>query len=366
MVADLSKKNNELVIPKISSIDILAEINSQLGKEVVQLGNNKRFEITRMPTGSLTIDRISGGGFAAGRHVELYGTASGGKSLIAYKTAAICQRRGGIAALIDAESSYTPEWFSHIGGKPEELIVSQPEIAEDAIEAMIIMMQQGVNVIIVDSASALLTKEERSKAPTEEARIASQARFMSINLRRLTTMNDKTLVIWINQQRTNIGVSFGDPNVTTSGRSLAFYDTTRIEVVRGEQIKKAGSQVKKFKAVNTQVTKGYWTLVKSRKDKSTKPYMEGSFIFDYDQLKIDEISEIMQLGLEDEILTRSGNTFTYIKDDGTELSGTEIKIRNALKSDENLRKELIDKIEKQTEVLSKPKQSVIEEESIEE
>lgn len=337
--------------------DILAEINTTLGKDVVKFGDDSTFELVRVPTGSLTVDRITGGGLALGRHVEFYGSASAGKSLVAYKTAAAIQKAGGTAALIDAESSYTPSWFKHIGGIPEELIISQPEIAEDAVEAMIIMMNKKVDIIIVDSVSALLTKEERAKAPTEEARIASQARFMSINLRRLTTMNDKTLVIWVNQQRTNIGVSFGNPNVVSGGKSLGFYDTTRVEFVKGEQIKKAATKVSKFKVVASTVSKGHWVYVKSMKDKSTKPHMEGAYIFNYDELKIDEISEIIQLGLEDGIITRTGNKFAYTTDAGEKFESVERTFRKLISNNDVIRAELMKKIQLQTEVLAAPMQA---------
>lgn len=334
---------------------IMTEINSQLQAPVLKLGNDKFFEVVRIPSGSLAIDRITGGGFALGRHIELYGDESVCKSFIAYRTMALSQQRGNVCALIDPEHSFDPEWFKHLGGIPEELITAQPEIAEDAIEAMMMLFKQNVEVITVDSVAALATKEEAVRRATDEAKIASQARFMSQQLRRLTTYNEKTLVLWTNQNRTKIGQFFGNPTSQPGGRALKFYDTARIELKRGKKITKKtqkANQDRKLVAGMTQ--SGHWVMARAHKNKVSREGLEATFVFDNEKGEIDLVSEIIQLGLEDGLITRSGNSFSYVDYDDVEWKGTEKKFRQILSENDEIREELIGDIENKTLELAMP------------
>lgn len=338
---------------------IMTEVNSALQSSVLKLGNDPFFEIVRIPSGSLAIDRITGGGFALGRHIELFGDEAVCKSYIAYRTMALSQQRGNVCALIDPEHAFDPDWFSHLGGIPEELITAQPEIAEDAIEAMMMLFKQNVEVITVDSVAALATKEEAVRRATDEAKIASQARFMSQQLRRLTTYNEKTLVLWTNQNRTKIGTFFGNPTSQPGGRALKYYDTARIELRRGKKItKKAQKATQDRKLVSGLTQSGYWVQAKAHKNKVSREGLEATFVFNSEKGEIDLVSEIVQLGLEDEFITRSGNTFSYIDYDEVEWKGTDAKFRQLLFENKNIREELIADIEERTLELALPGGSV--------
>lgn len=340
---------------KSQAARIMMEVNSAIQSPVLKLGNDPFFEIVRIPSGSLTIDRITGGGFALGRHIELYGDESVCKSYLAYKTMALSQQRGNICALIDPEHSFDPEWYEHLGGFPDELIVSQPEIAEDAVEAMMLMFRQNVEVITVDSVAALATREEAIRRATDEAKIASQARFMSQNLRRLTTYNEKTLVLWTNQNRTKIGVFFGNPTTQPGGRALKFYDTARVELKRGKKLTRKGEKAnQEQKLINTTIQSGHWVLARAHKNKVSREGLEGSFLFDNEKGQIDSISEIIQLGLEDKIIARSGNTFSYVDYDDYEWKGNRAKFVQMIEENLNLQEELVGEIQERTLELALP------------
>jgi recombination protein RecA len=333
---------------------VMTEVNSAVGEPVLKLGNDPFFEIIRIPTGSLVIDRITGGGFALGRHIELFGDESTCKTYIAYRTMALSQARGNLCALIDPEHSFDPDWFTHLGGNPSELITSQPEVAEHAVEAMMLLFEK-CEVITVDSVAALATREEKERKASDEAKIASQARFMSQNLRRLTTYNEHTLVLWTNQNRTKIGTFFGNPTTQPGGRALKFYDTARIQLSRGQ---KKTAAVKKANEKNMLVTStgkvGHWVKARAEKNKAGREGMEGSFVFDNIKGEIDLYSEIVQLGLEDEIIERSKNKFTYRDYDDVEWSGTEKKFRQMLMENDQLREDIIQEIEDHTLELAMP------------
>jgi recombination protein RecA len=345
------------------ALAILQQVNSTIGAPVLKLGNDEYFNIIRIPSGSLVIDRITGGGFALGRHLELFGDESVCKSWIAYKTMALAQQRGKVCALIDPEHTFEPSWFRSLGGRPEELITAQPEIAEEAIEAMMLLFQNpDMEVITVDSVAALATKEEIQKAPNaeKEVRIASQARFMSLNLRRLTTLNKHTLVLWTNQNRTKIGQFFGNPTSQPGGRALKFYDTARIELKRGEGVKQKGKKVNtKSKVVDSDNQTGFWVYAKAMKNKASKPYMEGTFLFDNEAGEIDEISEIIQLGLIDGLIEQKGKTnYSYVDLDDVEWTENSLKkFRQLLSESDTIREELIDSIRENTLELAVPRSS---------
>lgn len=334
---------------------VMQEVNSIVGAPVLSLGNDPRFKIVRIPSGSLAIDRITGGGFPLGRHIELFGDESSCKTLICYKTMALSQQRGNLCALIDPEHSFDPVWFSHLGGNTEDLITAQPEIAEEAVEAMMMLFKMGVEVITVDSVAALATKEEAVRKASDEAKIASQARFMSQNLRRLTTYNENTLVLWTNQNRTKIGTFFGSPTTQPGGRALKFYDTARIELRRGQKLtRKAQKANQKQQLITTTVHAGYWVVTKAHKNKASREGLEATFLFDSERGVIDELSEIIQLGLEDGIITRSKNSFVYVDYDENEWSGTLAKFRKILDEEQDLREEIIQTIEDHTLELAMP------------
>lgn len=327
------------------------EINASLGTDV-RLGDDAAFEIVRIPTGSLVLDRVTGGGFALGRHVELFGDENVGKSYIAYKTMALAQSRGKVCVIVDPEHSFDRKWFKHLGGKPKELLTFHPENAEDAIAVMMLIAshaeEKEIQVVTIDSVSALITKEESEKDPREQDRIASQARMMSRALRRITAVNKQMLFIWINQERVNIGVRFGNPKTTSGGRALRYYATTRIEMRRGTRIVEERSVARGGKLVNGKVQVGRWIQLRCEKDKSTRPFREGSFIFDNELSEISLPSEIIELGLLDGTVERKANSFCYTDLDDREWKGTYKQFTKWLRTEDVLRDELVSVIEDQT------------------
>ncbi len=338
---------------------VLEAINGALGKSVLRRGSDSYFEIHRIPSGSLTIDRITGGGFALGRHVELFGNESSGKSFVQYSTMALSQQRGGQVAVIDPEHSFDSEWFSHLGGIPEALLISHPTSAEEAIKTMMLLAQKHedgheIEIVGIDSVATLVPLEELKNDPMEEDRYAPQARMMSRALRRITPFMHHTLFLWTNQLRTNIGAMWGDKNTTPGGRALKFYDTTRIELVKAERVKRKGQVSKRSKLVTSDVVWGHWVQCKSVKEKSSRPYGEGSFIFDAERGEIDLASEVIQLGLVDGLIERTGNTFSFVDLEDKRWAGSESQFRSFLRKNEELRDEVVSAIQENTLVKAQP------------
>jgi recombination protein RecA len=327
------------------------EINSSLGTDV-KLGDDPAFEIVRIPTGSLVLDRVTGGGFALGRHVELFGDENVGKSYIAYKTMALSQSRGKVCVIVDPEHSFDRKWFKHLGGKPKELLTFHPANADDAIAVMMLLAKHAeakeVEVITIDSVASMVTREELEKDPREEDRIASQARMMSRALRRITAVNRQTLFIWVNQERMNIGVRFGNPKTTSGGRALRYYATTRIEMRRGTRIIEERQVARGGKLVKGKVQVGRWIQLRCEKDKSTRPFREGSFIFDNELSEISEPSEVIELGLLDGLIERKSNSFYYTDLDDKEWKGSYRQFSKWLRTEKVLRDELVLVIQDET------------------
>lgn len=334
---------------RISSL--IHDLNTTLGTNI-RVGSDPYFEIQRIPTGSLVLDRITGGGFALGRHVELYGDENIGKSYVTMRTIALSQQRGKICALIDPEHSYDPEWFAFLGGHPEELLLDQPKNGEEAVASMMTLAKHAreveIEVIGIDSVTSLIPSEESDTDPRTKDQPAGQARMMSKALRRITTANEKTLFIWVNQLRTDIGIKFGNPNVTSGGRALRYYATTRISMHRGTVVKE-----ERIKAIGTKLSKkevqvGRWVTCRVEKEKSTKPYGEGSFVFNNDLNGIDEAYEIIQLGLGDGLIEYSGKHYVYTDLDGNEYKGYEKKFAEIIRRNPEMREELVTAIRDNT------------------
>jgi recombination protein RecA len=331
---------------------LMNEINSTLGTEM-RIGSDPYFTIVRVPTGSLVVDRITGGGFALGRHYELYGAEHACKSYITLRTMALSQARGKICALIDPEHVFDPDWFRHLGGKPEELLLEQPKHAEDAIAIMMMLAKHAENasieVVTLDSVASLVPTEEMTKDPREADRIAGQARMMSRALRRITTVNQKTLFLWTNQERIDVNVKFGNPRTTSGGRALRYYATGRIEFRKGTKVKEKRPVARLGKLIDTDVQVGTWINLRVEKDKSTRPYREGSFIFNNEMRCIDIASEVIALGLEDGLIDRRANgRYSYTDLDDREWTGTERVFSKYLRENPVLLKEIQDVLEDNT------------------
>jgi len=325
---------------------LLRELNTtlNLGRPVM-LGSDPYFHINRIPTGSLVMDRITGGGFALGRHYELYGDENAGKSYIVYRTLALAQQRGHVCVMVDPEHSLDAERFNFLGGYPEDLIMQHPENAEEAVAVMMTLAKNAalkkIQVIGMDSVSSLVPTEEISKDVRDKDQPASQARMMSRALRRITTVNEKTLFLWTNQERTDIGIKFGNPRVTSGGKALRYYATGRIEFRRSGKVVGKRHVARAGKLVEAEVTVGRWIIVRVEKDKSQPPGAEGAFVFNFQMKKIDPASEIIQLGLVDRLIEQNAKgRYSYVDLDDHVWSGTERQFSKFLRENDELRDEL--------------------------
>jgi recombination protein RecA len=344
---------------------IVSAINGALKRPVLGFASDPKFAVEHIPTGSLTMDRITGGGFPRGRHVELYGDEAAGKSYIAYRAMALAQQRGELCALVDAEKVFDEEWFTHCGGVPEDLIYFRPTTGEELIEVLMLFARgaeevQNVSICTIDSVASILPREELEKMPTEgDDRTASRARLMSRLLRRVTTVNDKTLFLFTNQVIDKIGGYGG--TTSPGGRALKFYASVRIEMKKEQKEKKARKVIVKGKQVEKQVVVGQWVIVRAEKQKTARPGQEGMFFFDYDRRCIDHEREIVNLGLTDGLITLTGKKLEFEDEDGSLHSGIESRFLTLLREDPELAEQLEWAISERTKELLKFETDEVEE-----
>jgi recombination protein RecA len=335
--------------------EIAARINAQMKDTVVTVGDDTRYTIQRVPTGSYMLDRLTGGGFARGRHIELFGDWLTGKSLMAYRTLILAQQRGEVCAVVDAEGVFSEKWFAKLGGKPKDLILYRAANANQLGNVLQLFVQsdehtRAVDIVLIDSVASLLPLEElRHDFEEGDARVASLARLMSLLLRKITTQNDKTLFIWTNQWRDKISRIPGQQS-TPGGRALGFYASTRIEMAWGEREIVPRKVILKGKEVERKVVLGRWVTCTLRKEKTgARPEDQRSFFLSYDTRLPDPYRELVDLGMEDGVVERRGDYFIYTTLDGEEVKCHGINRMTAkLEGDEELREELASIIEEST------------------
>lgn len=284
----------------------LAEIKKAYGEgSVMKLGENRKMDISSVSTGSLNLDLALGiGGLPRGRIIEVYGAESSGKTTIALHVIAEVQKAGGVAAFIDAEHALDPIYAKALGVDVNELLISQPDFGEQALDITDILVRSGtIDVIVVDSVAALVPKVEIEGIMTDQ-QMGLQARLMSKGLRKLTSNVAKSnvLLIFINQIREKIG-GYGYPSggvqtTTSGGRALKFFSTVRIEIKKGQAIKN-GEEI-----VGSEVT------AKVTKNKVAPPHKEAKFSILYG-LGISHVGEILDLALDNEICSKAGSWFSY-------------------------------------------------------
>ena len=280
----------------------LSQIEKAYGKgSVMKLGDNMHLNVETVPSGSLGLDLALGvGGVPKGRVVEVYGPESGGKTTVALHMVAEVQKRGGIAGFIDAEHALDPVYAKKIGVDIDNLYISQPDTGEQALEITETMVRSGaVDIVIVDSVAALVPKAE-IEGEMGDSHVGLQARLMSQALRKLTAIIGKTncTVIFINQLREKVGVMFGNPETTTGGRALKYYSSIRLEVRRGEQIKKDGEAI------------GNRTKIKVVKNKVAPPFKSTQVDIIYGK-GISRDGEVLDLAVEKDIVEKSGAWYAY-------------------------------------------------------
>jgi len=298
---------------------------------VMRMGDDAVEEVEVIPSGSLGLDVAMGiGGFPRGRVIEIYGPESSGKTTLTLHAIAEAQKAGGIAAFIDAEHAFDRFYAEKLGVQTEDLIISQPDNGEQALEIVDNLIRSGaIDLIVIDSVAALTPKAE-IEGDMGDSKVGLHARLMSQALRKLTGTISKTncTVIFINQLREKIGVMFGNPETTTGGNALKFYASVRLDIRRSTQIKDGEHVI------------GNRTKVKVVKNKVAPPFRVAEFDILYGE-GISKLGEIIDLGTQYEVIQKSGSWFSY---DGTKLGQGREGVKAILKDNPELAEEIEQKI----------------------
>jgi len=311
----------------------LDKLDKAYGKgTVMKMGDKPVVEIDTISTGSLGLDLALGvGGLPRGRVVEIYGPESSGKTTLALHAIAEAQKKGGIAAFIDAEHAFDRFYAEKLGVEVDNLIISQPDYGEQGLEITENLIRSGaIDIVVIDSVAALTPKSE-IEGEMGDSKMGLHARLMSQALRKLTGAINKTncTVIFINQLREKIGVMFGNPETTTGGNALKFYASVRLDIRRSTQIKN-----------NDGAVIGNKTRVKVVKNKVAPPFQLTEFDIMYGE-GISKVGEIIDLGVEFNIVKKSGSWFSY---GDTKLGQGRDAVKNLLKDNPELMEELEEKI----------------------
>ncbi len=314
----------------------IAQIRERFGDgSIMKLGDAKKMEVDAIPTGCLSLDIALGvGGIPRGRIVEIYGPEASGKTTLALHTVAEVQKLGGTAAFVDAEHALDPEYAAKLGVKTRDLLISQPDTGEQALEIVETLVRSAaVDVVVVDSVAALVPKAEIDGEMGDQ-HMGLQARLMSQALRKLTGIVSKThtTVIFINQIRMKIGIVFGNPETTTGGNALKFYSSVRLEVRRSAQLKQ------NEKVIGNQVK------VKVVKNKVAPPFRTCQFDIMYNE-GISISGDMLDLGTEMGVLTKSGNSYSY---GDTKLGVGRETAKASLKADPKMMKDIRAAVMKKT------------------
>ncbi|MET0555205.1 MAG: recombinase RecA [Vicinamibacteria bacterium] len=312
----------------------LAQIDKQFGKgSIMRLGSREKIDVPAIPTGSLSLDAALGvGGFPRGRVVEIFGPESSGKTTLALHVIAEAQKRGGMAAFVDAEHALDAAYAGKLGVDIDNLLVSQPDNGEQALEIVeTLVRSNAIDVLVVDSVAALVPRSEL-EGEMGEAQMGLQARLMSQALRKLTAIvaKSKTSLIFINQLREKIGVMFGNPETTTGGRALKFYSSVRLDIRRIASLKEG------------EVVVGSRAKVKVVKNKVAAPFREAEFDILYGE-GISKEGDLLDLGVEMKIIEKSGAWYAI---DGERMGQGRENARQFLKDNADIRVEVDQRLRK--------------------
>jgi len=312
----------------------LAQIDKQFGKgSIMRLGSREKVDVPAIPTGSLSLDAALGvGGLPRGRVVEIFGPESSGKTTLALHVIAEAQRRGGMAAFVDAEHALDAVYAGKLGVDTDNLLVSQPDSGEQALEIAEVLIRSGaVDVLVVDSVAALVPRSEL-EGEMGDAQMGLQARLMSQALRKLTSIvsKSKTCLIFINQLREKIGVMFGNPETTTGGRALKFYSSIRLDIRRIASLKDTDNVI------------GNRTKVKVVKNKVAPPFRDAEFDILYGE-GISKEGDLIDLGVAQRVIEKSGAWYSL---DGERLGQGRENARQFLRSNPDIRNDVETRLRK--------------------
>jgi len=314
--------------------EALKQIEKQYGKgSIIRLGDRANVDIDAISSGSISIDLALGiGGYPKGRIVEIYGPESSGKTTLALHAIAEVQKRGGKAAFIDAENAIDPRYARNLGVNIDDLILSQPDSGEQALEITELLIKSGaIDLVVVDSVAALVPQVELD-GEMSDANVGLQARLMSKAMRKLSGVMNRSecTVIFINQLREKVGVMFGNPETTSGGRALKFYASIRIDVRKGEAIKNGNDIV------------GNKVTVKVVKNKVAPPFKVALVEIMYGE-GVSRIGELIDLSVEHEVVQKSGAWFAY---KGEKIGQGKEAVRAFLKSNPVLEAEITEEVKK--------------------
>ncbi|MCI7805013.1 MAG: recombinase RecA [Oscillospiraceae bacterium] len=339
------KKKTKVVLPttkeekKKALEGAIAQIEKNFGKgAVIKLGANQTMQVDAIPTGSMGLDMALGiGGVPRGRIVELYGPESSGKTTVALHIIAEAQKMGGEVAFVDVEHALDPTYAAALGVDVDNLLVSQPDSGEQALEIMEALVRSGaIDVVVLDSVAALTTKAEID-GNMGDSNVGQLARLMSQAMRKLTPLLSKTncVAIFINQIREKIGVMYGNPETTPGGRALKFYASVIIDVRKGEAIKDGSELI------------GSRTKIKIKKNKVAPPFKECEFDIIFGK-GISRTGEVLDMAVELDVIKKSGAWFSY---DGNKLGQGRDNVKKALEENPELMKEIEEKVLQNKEAL---------------
>jgi len=324
------KEKNKLAEARGKNLDLaISQIQKDFGDAaIMRLGSERHLDVETIPTGNLLIDRALGaGGFPRGRIVEVYGPESSGKTTLTLTVIAQAQKAGGLAAFVDVEHALDPQYAKRLGVNLDDLLVSQPSSGEEALRIVeTLVRSNALDVIVLDSVAALVTKQELD-GEIGDATVGAQARLMSAAMRKLTSIISKarTVVIFTNQIREKVGVMFGSPETQPGGRALKFYSSVRCDIRRIGSIKGGDGSIM-----------GNRTKLKIVKNKIAPPYGEAEFDIMFKE-GISAVGSLLDLAIEHDIIQKRGSWMSY---KGSQLAQGRDAAKEALKADEGLYTEI--------------------------
>lgn len=358
--SDLKKKVKAIAVPvtkdekKKALESAIAQIEKNFGKgAVIKLGANQTMKVDAIPTGSMGLDLALGiGGVPRGRIVELYGPESSGKTTVALHIIAEAQKQGGEVAFVDVEHALDPKYAAAVGVDVDNLLVSQPNSGEEALEIMEALVRSGaIDVVVLDSVAALTTKAEID-GNMGDSNVGQLARLMSQAMRKLTPLLSKTncVAVFINQIREKIGVMYGNPETTPGGRALKFYSSVIIDVRKGEPIKNGTELI------------GSRTKIKVKKNKVAPPFKECEFDIIFGK-GISRMGEVLDIAVELDIIKKSGSWFSY---DGKKLGQGRDNVKKVLEENPEMLKEIERKVMENKDALEAAASTVSSKSKLEE